>query len=104
MFCSAKAKCHRAPAARWTLWRRLSAKDSRSRPPVEHKQKRRRKPAAFCILQVRVLALHETGELLVEAGEPAAAVHQLLLAAGPGRVSAGVDVQSDLLARRAIGG
>src|SRR5260221_5848065 len=50
------------------------------------------------------LALHESGELLVEAGEPAAAVQQLLLAGGPGRVGAGVDVESDLLARRAIGG
>jgi len=52
----------------------------------------------------RRLALHETGELLVEAREAAAAVHQLLLAAGPGRMGAGVDVEGDLLARRAIGG
>src|SRR6185312_778895 len=51
-----------------------------------------------------VLRLHKPGELLVEARQAAAAVHQLLLAAGPGRMRGGVDVQRDLLARRAIGG
>src|SRR6185312_13665078 len=49
-------------------------------------------------------ALHEPGKLLVEARQPPATVHQLLLAAGPGRVGGGVDVQGHLLARGAVGG
>src|SRR5215831_4525621 len=49
-------------------------------------------------------AFHKASELLVEARQTPAAVHQLLLAAGPGRVRGGVDVERHLLSRRAIGG
>src|SRR5262249_17453498 len=45
----------------------------------------------------------EPGELLLEARKPAAAVDQLLLAAGPGRVRLGVDVEAQRVARLAPG-
>src|SRR5262245_34866585 len=42
-------------------------------------------------------------ELLLEARETAAAVHELLVAAGPGRVSLGVDVEGERVALLAVG-
>src|SRR5580698_11519448 len=47
---------------------------------------------------VAALTLHISREALVEARQAAAAVEQLLLAAGPGRVGRGVDVERQLLA------
>src|SRR5689334_14522279 len=46
----------------------------------------------------------EAGELLLEAREPAAAVEQLLGAAGPGRVRLGIDVEVQRVALLAPGG
>ena len=46
----------------------------------------------------------EARELLLEAREPAAAVEQLLLAAGPGRVRLGIDVEAQRVAFLAPGG
>src|ERR1700675_1019904 len=50
------------------------------------------------------LALEEARELLVEARQAAAAVKQVLLAAGPGRVRFRVDVEMQRIARLAPGG
>src|SRR5690349_23863941 len=49
------------------------------------------------------LRLHEACELLVEAREAAAAIHQLLLTAGPGGMRCRIDVERELLAGRAPG-
>src|SRR5262245_26297405 len=46
----------------------------------------------------------ETGELLLEAGQTAAAIEQLLLAAGPGRMRLGVDIEVQHIALFAPGG
>src|SRR5262249_61730550 len=56
-----------------------------------------RRPCAGLLLEA------EAGELLLEAREPAAAVDQLLGAAGPGRVRLGVDVEVQRIARLAPG-
>src|ERR1700676_2305893 len=50
------------------------------------------------------LAFEEARELLVEARQAAAAVEQVLLAAGPGRVRFWVDIQMQRIARLAPGG
>src|SRR5215469_15083137 len=50
-----------------------------------------------------LVAAEHARELLVEAGQTAAAVHQLLLAAGPGRVGGRIDVEGQLLAGLAPG-
>src|SRR3984893_15528809 len=50
------------------------------------------------------LGLEEARELLVEARQAAAAVEQVLLAAGPGRVRFRVDVEMQRIARLAPGG
>ncbi len=49
------------------------------------------------------LALHEILELLVEAGEPAAAVDQVLLAARPCGMGGRIDVECQLRIRLAPG-
>src|SRR5262249_53941360 len=56
-----------------------------------------RRPCAGLLLEA------EAGELLLEAREPAAAVDQLLGAAGPGRVRLGVDVEVQRIALLAPG-
>src|SRR6266481_4557469 len=53
--------------------------------------------------RLRLLAA-EAAEAFVEAGELAAGVEQLLLAACPGRVRLGVDLQPQRVARLAVGG
>src|SRR6185436_8347076 len=50
------------------------------------------------------LLLPEPAELLLEAREAAAAVEQMLLPAGPGRVRLRVDVEAQRVARLAPGG
>jgi len=50
------------------------------------------------------LGLEEARELLVEARQTAAAVEQVLLAAGPGRVRFRVDIEMQRIARLAPGG
>src|ERR1700688_3249076 len=50
------------------------------------------------------LGLEEARELLVEARQAAAAVEQMLLAAGPGRVRFRVDIEMQRIARLAPGG
>src|SRR5580658_7897559 len=50
------------------------------------------------------LTLEEARELLVEARQAAAAVEQVLLAAGPGRVRFRVDIEMQRIARLAPGG
>src|ERR1044072_6721512 len=52
----------------------------------------------------RNLLLAEPAELLLEAREAPAAVHQVLLAAGPGRVRLRVDVEMQRVALLAPGG
>src|SRR5580700_12109517 len=59
---------------------------------------RSRRPAAAD------LGLEEARELLVQARQAAAAVEQVLLAAGPGRVRFRVDVEMQRIARLAPGG
>src|ERR1700676_2316508 len=59
---------------------------------------RSRRPAAAD------LSLEEARELLVEARQAAAAVEQVLLAAGPGRVRLRVDIEMQRIARLAPGG
>ena len=51
-----------------------------------------------------LLLAQEAGELLLEARDAAAAVHEVLLAAGPGRVRLGVDVEMHDIALLAPGG
>src|SRR5689334_22281555 len=51
-----------------------------------------------------LLLAAEAAEAFVEAGELAAGVEQLLLAAGPGRVRLAVDLQAQRVARLAVGG
>src|SRR5262245_9742077 len=46
----------------------------------------------------------EAGELLLEAGDPPGAIHDLLLAAGPGRVRLRVDVETQNVTLLAPGG
>src|SRR5882724_7606702 len=46
----------------------------------------------------------EAGELLLEAGDPPGAIHELLLAAGPGRVRLRVDVETQRVTLLAPGG
>ena len=48
--------------------------------------------------------LNEVLEFLIEARQTPAPVHQLLMAAGPGGMGRGVDIEGDLLTRGAIGG
>jgi hypothetical protein len=47
--------------------------------------------------------LHQAGELLLEARDAAAAIEDLLLTAGPGRVRLGVDVEVQRVAFLALG-
>src|SRR5919107_523745 len=49
----------------------------------------------------RSLLLPQSAELLLEAREAAAAIEQMLLAAGPGRVRLRVDIELQLVARLA---
>src|SRR5262245_34525815 len=59
---------------------------------------------AFAILarsKALFLDADEARKLLLEAGQPAAAVEQLLLTAGPGRVRLGVDIKVQHVARLA---
>src|SRR6202000_1537913 len=69
-------------------------------PPAFQPEGRAQSCEADVLLVVR---LHEARELLVEARETAAAVHQLLLAAAPCGVSCEVDVEGQLLAGLAPG-
>src|SRR6201988_3428016 len=55
-------------------------------------------------LKSRSILLEEAGKLLLEPGDAAAAVHQLLGAAGPGRVRLGIDIEVQLVAFLAPGG
>ena len=48
--------------------------------------------------------LHEAFELVFEARDAAATVEHLAVAAGPGRVRFGIDVQNKAVAFAAIGG
>src|SRR6266498_2754745 len=50
------------------------------------------------------LLLPQAAELLLEAREAPAAIHQVLLAAGPGRMRLRVDVEAQRVARLAPGG
>src|SRR5262245_60868406 len=59
------------------------------------------KPVAY---GAGLFLLEEARELLLETRQPAAAVEQLLLAAGPGRVRLRVDVEMQRVARFAPGG
>src|ERR1700720_2322018 len=61
-------------------------------------------PARFRRPAAADLALEEAGELLVEARQAAAAVEQVLLAAGPGRVRFRVDIEMQRIAWLAPGG
>src|SRR5580692_5853728 len=60
--------------------------------------------SAIAVPSPRDLALEEARELLVEARQAAAAVEQVLLTAGPGRVRLRVDVEVQRIARLAPGG
>src|SRR5882672_2530314 len=46
----------------------------------------------------------DAGELLLEAGDPPSAIHELLLATGPGRVRLRVDVETQRVTLLAPGG
>src|SRR5207245_11415116 len=101
----------------WIASRSLSS-GAHSRDPLarndgwlEHQQKRPCRAGA--LFRVRCprqsqgtgsLLLEETLELLLEAGDAAAAIHQLLGAAGPGRVRFGVDIEVQLVAGLTPGG
>ena len=94
-----------APARAAQLDRLEQAFGAIERASFEVETKKAARRTAFFVFDVKPdQHFTKPGELLVEAGQPAAAVHQLLLAAGPGRVGGGVDVERDLLARLAIGG
>src|ERR1700690_1466128 len=59
---------------------------------------------ALFLVGLFVVGLQETRELLLEARQAAAAVDQVLLAAGPGRVRLRVDVEMHDIALLAPGG
>src|SRR5580704_2660981 len=61
-------------------------------------------PARSRRLAAADLGLEEARELLIEARQAAAAVEQVLLAAGPGRVRFRVDIEMQRIARLAPGG
>ena len=108
--CWSAATISIAASRGWTMScsarRSAAARTARSTPGAGFRQQsdRRNKNAAGnrrrFVSGAEALGLHEAGEFLVEARQAAAAVHQLLLAAGPGRVGGRVDVQRHLLARR----
>src|SRR5579864_4655719 len=87
--------------------RRTSGK--RSRPPTAAAAAKWRRPAAsiwrpWITPEALLLgAERQSGEARVEAREAAAAVEQLLRAAGPGRVRVGIDVEVEGRSFRAIG-
>src|SRR5690606_13479870 len=66
------------------------------------KRKKPRRSGAFCIL-CRSGSDAEIGELVLELRKTAAAVDQVLLAAGPGRVRVGVNVEVERVALLAPG-
>src|SRR6185295_13971824 len=74
------------------------------------KQKTPRQTGAFCISELEKrgrlasVLLEEARKLLLEARHAAAAVEQLLRAAGPGRMRPGVDIKVQLVAFLAPGG
>src|SRR3569832_2900006 len=81
-----------------TMCRRRSERRKAKRPPGTGR------PFANALGERLLLAAAQHAfELLVEARQAAAAVHQLLLTAGPGRVGGRVDVQRELLAGVAPG-
>src|SRR5262245_2538230 len=60
-------------------------------------------PASLFLALVLILVLEEAGKLLLEPGQPAAAVEQLLVTAGPGRMGFRVDVEMEDVALLAPG-
>src|SRR5674476_1567369 len=58
---------------------------------------------ALFLVSLLVVGLQEARELLLEARQPAAAIEQMLLAAGPGRVRFRVDVEMHDIALLAPG-
>src|SRR5580692_1705101 len=60
--------------------------------------------SAIAVPSPRNLTLEEAREFLVETRQAAAAVEQVLLAAGPGRVRFRVDIEMQRIARLAPGG
>src|ERR1700760_934258 len=72
---------------------------------ANHKTKTPPKPGAFCCrISESSLFLEEARKLLLEARDAAAAVHDLLGAAGPGRMRLRIDVEVQLVALLAPGG
>src|SRR5215216_2845011 len=83
---------------------------SRNDSSEQQTKKRPGKPGRFCMsgpeqgVRKPSILLEEARKLLLEARHTAAAVEELLRAAGPGRVRPGVDIEVQLVAFLAPGG
>src|SRR4051812_3150053 len=90
-------------AMRWSANSDCSRRPSRERRVNSRHEPRKRKPPrkrGFLIPRLTDgLFLPEAAELLLEAREASATVHQVLLAAGPRRVRLRVDVEIERIAR-----
>src|SRR5262245_3074904 len=78
---------------------------SRHQPWLQRQNPRSRR-GFWCSRQKATLFLleAEAGKLLFEAGNPPGAIHELLLAAGPGRVRLRIDVETERVTLLAPGG